>query len=735
MPILLLLLLALLPCVQSDAAEIPLTSPVFGPAALAQYGPRAASDGDGYLVLWEDGRANRQQTLATRVSRDGQVLDPTGIPIVNGVLVNPQVVWTGESYLLVWGSYDDWTTSMLRIGRDGHVIDGPRVLLEKVVPSSVATNGTHVVVAYQAAGSMRALFLDRAARPVADVRLAPGDGERGLLHVTVSGGHFTATWLHILVPYVWNGARGLLEGIRFDLNGPIDAAPRTLIDAPYIVDPVLASDGNGYVVVARDASNLLYSRAVSADLSTVSEATVLPEPILEYLSLLWTGNEYVLVGQGGTLRAQRIDRQGRPAGESASFDDPVFTGSAWAPVVATNGRDLLVAWNGADTYNSGTALDVYGTLVSASSLARRGRSLLSMSAPRQIRPLVAFGGTNLLAVWLEGPGLWAKRLNADGTALDAAPLFVAEAQVPAEVIFNGTDYLLSWFDYVAREIVTRRIPRDGALRVDGGSRVATPNGVDSFALASNGEVTMLAWNEYDAVKAVRLRADGTLVDATPLAIVDERLVGDIGIAANGNEFFVTWGTLVESAHDFHVGPLPESIQGARVTKDLQLLDANGIDIATSDAYEADPAVAWNGREWLVIWLRASDEIRARRVAANGTLADSIASDDGILIARKALQPEITWDGSRYLLAWIDRTQTRMRMRTAWLTHPGTPLLGDTIISNGDIEWAARMTVAPIRPGHFAAAYARIAGEPQYGGVARAFVTFVDLPATRRRAVR
>jgi hypothetical protein len=702
----LLLLLAL-------TAEVPITSPTLGPAALSQYGVAAASDGDAYFAVWTDGRGSRVQTRGTRVTRDGEALDPTGI--VLPMTERPAIVWTGDAYLLVWS--DQEKTWGMRLDRDGVAIEAPRVLIANATAASVAGQGSSIAIAYTTPQELRAAFFDRDVAPVADVRLAPNVQDRYALQIIATKTGFTATWLTMLVPYVWEGARTTLEAVRFDANGTI-GEPQVLIDEQYVRDVAIASDGEAYVVVARDASNLLNARSVSADLRTVGTRHTLPEPILNALTLMWNESQYVLIGDGGNaLRAQKLDRNAVP-GDAIAFDDPPFSGTERLPVVASNGRDLLVTWSSSYGFNPATGLDVYGSLVSASNFGLRRRELLSRSAPRQTRPQLTNGGTNVLVTWTENGSVWAKRLDASGNAIDANPLRVGDAY-RVTVSFDGTSYVASWFDFMVRQLVSRRIPRDGALRIEDVSRIDVA-GLDSLTSASNAGITLLAWHESDKVRVLRVG-----LDAQPTTIGSEDLIGDVHVAANGTDtFLVVWGTQREGR--YHDGPTPLAIRGTRITNNLTVLDGNGFDIANSSAAEREPVAAWNGTEWLVLWLREANELRARRVAANGTLAGEEAS-----VTNDARAVNVAWDGSRYLLSWLSGQQ----MHTAWLTQPGAGLTNDRALATIETDFDLRTATVPLRPGKFMAAYARIDDDPRIGGVARAFVTVQGDAQMKRRAVR
>ena len=61
--------------------EHPVSEPIYTNAPGGKYPPIIASDGDGFLEVWNDYRSLNAALYAARVTASGQVLDPNGISL------------------------------------------------------------------------------------------------------------------------------------------------------------------------------------------------------------------------------------------------------------------------------------------------------------------------------------------------------------------------------------------------------------------------------------------------------------------------------------------------------------------------------------------------------------------------------------------------------------------------------------------------------------------------------
>jgi fibulin 1/2 len=85
----------------------------------------AASD-SGYLIVWEDGHVVLEEVFGTRISADGDVLDPDPLPISTSTINHAHctVASSGSEYVVAWDVIDGgWTIGGVRLSLAGELID------------------------------------------------------------------------------------------------------------------------------------------------------------------------------------------------------------------------------------------------------------------------------------------------------------------------------------------------------------------------------------------------------------------------------------------------------------------------------------------------------------------------------------------------------------------------------------------------------------------------------------
>lgn len=123
---------------------VPVSVPEYGPTTARKWMADIATDGDSYFVIWSDRRRSSWHHIyGTRVTADGQVLDPAGIPFGRGE--DASVTATGRGYALAWpatdgyyaATYADGAVQIARIGDRNSECAGAKV----------ASNGNTILVA------------------------------------------------------------------------------------------------------------------------------------------------------------------------------------------------------------------------------------------------------------------------------------------------------------------------------------------------------------------------------------------------------------------------------------------------------------------------------------------------------------------------------------------------------------------------------------------------------------
>ncbi|MBV9494112.1 MAG: hypothetical protein JOZ54_07690, partial [Acidobacteria bacterium] len=524
----LLLALMLLLAPRAFAAEVPLSDVVESGLEGSQHPFAIASDGTDYLFVWRG--EGYWQSAAARVSHDGTVLDRKAIALPSGV---DYVAWTGKFYQILWNEPDTagrYHIRGMRIGSTETLLGTVDTIKQDAFAVACATNGKHVVIVYGSDNMTKrsALFLDADGRIVADVLLT-STGTPLWFDLAWNGTHFAALWMDDTGPNTFQ-----VQGLRFTSAGRLDPAPRVLYEGTMISrfdrDLKLVSHGDEFMV-STSADGETSTRRLSSDLSSVAAAHPLPR--LRYARPIWNGSELILLAaRGDAILALHLDRDGVPVREQVVLNNRAFN-----VVAASNSDEIIIAWDQVLSACTGD-YDVHGSAVSASALAPRFQTRVTVAPENQRHPIVGSSGANLLAMWQAGSAVYARRLRPDGSALDAAPLLVAECGSPRAIVFNGLDYIVFWSlsPDGSYGIGTARVPVDGPLRAERAKDLA-----GFFATAaSNGSTTLLVWRSPTGLRASRLGSDGAELDSIPLTLAGSYPVHDFAVAGSNSDFLLVW---------------------------------------------------------------------------------------------------------------------------------------------------------------------------------------------------
>jgi len=740
----LVLALFIAPFASALGPEIPIGTRYVGPAPSTRWFPYVAAGsgatGNEFFAIWSDSRVDQNRIVGTRLNAAGQPLDPMGIPISSGTQFNPaiepRVIWTGSTWLALWTSYLFNTPSgsiiAARIDRDGKLVGSPYAIATGTTGLGqwVASDGNITVVAYRdyQSSSPHAKVLDRDGNLIRDVAIPSAWRVTNDFAVTASNSQFAIAWTVLDAPTYE------VEAIRLDKNGElIDSAPKNLGLAR---EPFLASDGTNFLMLARrlDHDRLIFaSQKLSATLEP-GEATFVPDAhMLQSPSLMWRGDSYALVAQRNSdieprldIAAITIDSDGKPSPSAQSIGDlNLYRIDPQLTAASLNGK-LVVMWVENDSFFSiGTFARTYTTIDRNNA---GPTTLLSQSADPHYAPATAYGNGVILAAWRGLGGINVTRVTPDGRSLDSSNIRVAFGSSNPAVAFDGTNFVVAT-NLGGWAFIYFFSPTDGYLpekdlRVDIGDTDGGP-----LALVSTADALYLGWvDDYSRVMISRV-PHATHIAEMPVAVSPvsdeyEYAATTPQLAWNGTNFLVTW-----TEWGWQIGsppyPAPMRIAAARVSASLTLLDPMPLIISPSDrGADYDPSVATNGTDFVVTWQSAYGA-DARRVYADGTMG-AITN-----IAAGASYPRVTFNGSRYVVAWKEN-DFRASLRIGYLPSTGE-LLRSGVAQLAFTDTNENGVALAPTPNGTAALYTRVSTGDEYGGVPRSFLRLVGA-STKRRAV-
>ncbi|ADO69210.1 DUF5011 domain-containing protein [Stigmatella aurantiaca] len=505
---------------------------------------------------------------------------------------------------------------------------------------------------------------------------------------TTAAGHgvYLAVWWEV----IGNGPKIFAARVRASDGVQLDASPLLVggtTGVPF--NPAVAFDGTNFLVVwtdygarpqvlgARvrasdgallDATPLVLSRSASG--APPNNAVFMgAHPAVAFdgrnYLVTWDGQWFTGQGYAYGLMGIRVNPADGSCIEStgipiAPFGTGLGLGDSKARVAYTGGN-YLVAWEqGGDV--KAARVTSSGQVLDTTPLS------LAVSTGNERSPAVAARDGEFLAVWIGADNhLWGRRVRAsDGVKLGSSDLFLGSAAVaPPEITFDVADYWVAWQGTRggARKALITRVTSEGA--VSGAelvtADVASDISAERGAIASVGSgLVLTAYLAKDPAGTTRgwLR----LVTAGQLHVSQERSPalptlygGHNGHAvAEGNGiYFVAWSRLRSTP------PVHPEIVGVRVrVSDGAVLDPSPVSLSGSRDTAFDPAVAFDGTNFLVVWSNA-DLLRidgARVRASDGVLLDTSPliidrAFDGFSFSVQGVNPSVAFDGTNYLVVW------------------------------------------------------------------------------------
>jgi hypothetical protein len=309
-----------------------------------------------------------------------------------------------------------------------------------------------------------------------------------------------------------------------------------------------------------------------------------------------------------------LNADGSPAATTAP---PCCGNSAGFASIASNGSAFFAAWL-ANGEIAGSIFHIDGS--------EAGERIVSISAGEQSQPAMA----GSLLVWHEANPMHAVRMGVNGAVGDPVTVWQSPSQSDVAVTFTGSLYFIAWTEEAGSRdnahVVMRRFRTD-LTPIDPAPVPIAPAPSRTPALTTDGTHALAVWAQDRSIRAVRLPDFGPVID-TP-ATLDSSLSFTPHVAWNGGEYLVVW------THGFHCDQIcvvpPPHVVGVRLAADGSPLDAAPIAIATTPFTEQYAlAVASNGRDFAVGYDAVDSsafEIRQRatfrHVDSNGTVGPEV----------------------------------------------------------------------------------------------------------------
>ncbi len=479
-----------------DSTGIPISTEPYN-----QYFPSVAFDlydSIGYLVVWTDYRSSTDGDIyGARITVDGVVLDTSGIPISTALNTQeiPRVTFGGSEYFVVWGDK--------RNGSDGDIY-GARI---KTSGTVIDTQGIPILIASENQSFPSLLF----------------DGTNYFV--------------------VWEDQRGIglnIYGTQVSETGIVLDTSGILISmsgAPQ-GNPCGAFDGTNYFVVWEDYRNEkdldIYGSFVtpSGDIIDTVEIAISTFPNdQDFPDIVYDGVNYFVVwedlrtGVNYNIYGARVTPSGKVL-DTLGISISSATSHQALPSVDFDGTNYFVVWQ---DYRNGSDWDIYGARVTTSGnvIDIAGISI-SADTLSEYNPSIAFDGVNYFVVWVcavtGGTDIYGARVTPAGEVLDTAGIPISTEifnQFHPSVVFDGTNYFVVWEDYRNAgdaDIYGARVTPAGEVPDTAGIPISTAPGDQEYpTVAFDGTNYIVVWEDYrNGIKCdiygAKVTTEGTIID-------------------------------------------------------------------------------------------------------------------------------------------------------------------------------------------------------------------------------
>ncbi|MFA5034092.1 MAG: T9SS type A sorting domain-containing protein [bacterium] len=398
-----------------------------------------------------------------------------------------------------------------------------------------------------------------------------------------------------------------------------------------------------------------------------------------YPSIAFDGTNY-LVGATDDysqhkVHAVRVDQSGKvidsipiiisPPAKTTFLSDISFDGTNYFPV--------WLQWNDSC---SGNRYDLFGSRVSPNSTVIDSNGVcIVMEKEDQRNASIAFGGSNYFVVWedwrqdsLHYSDIYGARVTKEGTLIDSTCIKISPpcssrlSYGDPLITFDGENYFVVWEKNIGsmamctKSLYGTKIDTAGKI-IDSQSVSITNTGTVGgtyyldHSVASNKNNYFIVYNHFGDICGTFMDHSGNIIKNNMLVSTDGYRQYDQkcpSVASDGKDYFVVWEDYSDETY------YKPGIYGTRVSEDGVTLDTASILLAeASSAYYnfISPVVAFDGTNYLVVWVGAQRGIYGAQLNKNGEILKDILISDTTF----ASSPALAFDGTNYLLTWAENT--------------------------------------------------------------------------------
>lgn len=590
-----------------------------------QQRPQVAWNGENWLVLYTsqvpEAGYYADRMRAVRVSPQGQVLDAT--PVVfpptqfTPDTLGLQVAGLGGQWLVTRCIYhnDGYGTFLAgqRVSGAGQLLDNTPVMLSDWIygqTRTVVANGEYLVVGpdWNTSTTIKARRIGANAQPIGAAFTVPS------LNITSSGSEYYVTWV---------SGFGNLVGSRMTATGTLLTPAGTMLvpDFGQYNESTLAHDGTQWWLEWGAADQLRTIRINAAGAVLDGGGGVLM-PIVIGGNINYAYSPTLLARTGGGVNLLWYDSR-----IALGYDTNVFALPISAANVPQTERCLSTgtrnqrsaelaggpAGGSAVAFISEAANDrrVVVHLLDAAGNATTAEPIEVHSAPTMERVGIAWNGSIYMVVWDEGASgltptqVRMRRMNADGTFADAAPVDVMPGFNSA-VGALGNNFL-----------------------VVGAKFRPNPQWIDLYGTRIDGQ-------------------SGAFIDGVPVLLASGYVSGLPRVRSDESQWLVT----------AHAMWSHNSSQGDVLLTKLAAA-GNPTPANNPTPYAGgtgDLDIAFSGSKYLLVWRmntlsNADNYVAGRIMHEDGTFGPDFTIAQA---AGRQLRPTVTWDGTTFIVAWEDQ---------------------------------------------------------------------------------